>query len=190
MLRDSALAASGLLVEKLGGPSVRPWQPEGLWSEAGQGGDYQPDAGEGAHRRSLYTFRKRTVPVPDMSIFDAGTREACLPRRMATNTPLQALAILNDPVFVECARSLALRSTREAVSRETRVVRAFRLACTREPAHEELAALLALLEREVPRFQREPELAREVCGTADAELAALSLACSTILASDGAMVIR
>ena len=190
MLRDSALAASGLLVEKLGGPSVRPWQPEGLWSEAGQGGDYQPDAGEGAHRRSLYTFRKRTVPVPDMSIFDAGTREACLPRRTATNTPLQSLAILNDPVFVECARALALRATSEAVSRETRVVRAFRLACTREPAHEELAALLALLEREVPRFQREPELAREVCGTADAELAALSLACSTILASDGATVIR
>ena len=190
MLRDSALAASGLLVEKLGGPSVRPWQPEGLWSEAGQGGHYQPDSGDDAHRRSLYTFRKRTVPVPDMSVFDAGTREACMPRRGATNTPLQALAILNDPVFVECARALAERAAREAEGRRARVERAFELLCTRKPTDEESEALLALIESESGRFSADVDAARALVGSSDAELAALALACSTILASDGAMVIR
>ncbi len=190
MLRDSALAASGLLVEQLGGPSVQPWQPEGLWSEAGQGGHYQPDAGGGAHRRSLYTFRKRTVPVPDMSVFDAGTREACLPRRMTPNTPLQALVILNDPVFVECATALAERATREAAGPAARVERAFELLCTRRPTREESEALLALVEGETSRFSTELDAARKLVGVPDAELAALALACSTILASDGAMVIR
>jgi len=190
MLRDSALAASGLLVEQLGGPSVRPWQPEGLWSDAGQGGHYQPDSGADAHRRSLYTFRKRTVPVPDMSVFDAGTREACMPRRGATNTPLQALAILNDPVFVECARALAERAAREAGTRATRVERAFELACTRAPTAEETSALLELMASEATRFGGDLEGARTLVGVPDAELAALALACTTILASDGGMVIR
>ena len=190
MLRDSALAASGLLVERFGGPSVRPWQPEGLWSDAGQGGHYQPDSGENAHRRSLYTFRKRTVPVPDMSVFDAGTREACMPRRGTTNTPLQALAILNDPIFVECATALASRTTREREGTEARVRRAFELVCTRAPSREEALALMALVKSESARFRADLESARRLVGTADAELAALALACGTILASDGAMVIR
>ncbi|MBM3989373.1 MAG: DUF1553 domain-containing protein [Planctomycetes bacterium] len=190
MLRDSALAASGLLVEKLGGPSVRPWQPEGLWSDAGQVGHYQPDSGANAHRRSLYTFRKRTVPVPNMSVFDAGTREACLPRRGATNTPLQALALLNDPVFVECARALAERATRDAPTRSARVERAFALACTRAPTSDEQDALLDLIATEVERFNGDLERARKLVGVPDAELAALALACSTIFASDGALVVR
>ncbi|HEX2750846.1 MAG TPA: DUF1553 domain-containing protein, partial [Verrucomicrobiales bacterium] len=106
-IRDQALMAAGLLVEKVGGPSVKPWQPAGIWSEAGaSGGDYQPDTGEGLHRRSLYTFRKRTAPPPAMLTLDAGSREICQPRRLTTNTPLQPLIFLNDQSFFECARSL------------------------------------------------------------------------------------
>jgi hypothetical protein len=190
MLRDSALLAAGILVERVGGPSVRPWQPEGLWGDAGQGGGYSPDVGEGAHRRSLYTFRKRTVPVPDMSTFDAGSREVCQPRRGATNTPLQALVLWNDPVFVECARQLALRAASEADGRTARLQRAFELVATRLPDAEEMQALQTLVEIESTRFAGDLESARSVCGEADAELAAHVLACSTLLASDAAMVTR
>ena len=190
MLRDSALLAAGVLVEQVGGPSVRPWQPEGLWSDAGQGGGYSADSGPNAHRRSLYTFRKRTVPVPNMSTFDAGAREQCQPRRGSTNTPLQALVLWNDPVFVECARALALRVARESVDRTKRLERSFELVGTREPDAAELEALLSLVESESVRFSADLQGARDVCGESDAELAALVLACSTLLASDAAVVIR
>ena len=176
-LRDSALLASGLLVEKVGGPSVKPWQQPGLVGETGASGGYDADTGEGAHRRSLYTYRKRTVPPPTMLTFDAGSREACQPRRGATNTPLQALALLNDPIFTECARALAERAMREApADGYARLVRAFRLACARAPREGELAPLRALVE------------SRRAAG-AD-ETAALSLACSTILASDASLMSR
>jgi hypothetical protein len=177
MLRDSALLASGLLVEKVGGPSVKPWQQPNLVAESGANGGYSPGSGDDLHRRSLYTFRKRTVPPPTMLTFDGGSREACQPRRFATNTPLQALAILNDPVFTECARALAERATREAPDRDARIVRAFRLACSRAPRAAELDAL------------RELVAARVTSGEQD-ELAALTLACSTILASDAAVMSR
>ncbi|MFM7133225.1 MAG: DUF1553 domain-containing protein, partial [Planctomycetota bacterium] len=176
-LRDSALFASGLLVEKLGGPSVKPWQQPGLVSDAGGPGGYTPDTGDAAHRRSLYTYRKRTVPPPTMLVFDAGSREACMPRRGSTTTPLQALAILNDPVFTECARALAERATREAPDRDARIALAFRLAASRAPRAAELDAL------------RELVASRVASGEQD-ELAALSLACSTILASDAAIMSR
>ena len=190
VLRDQALAASGLLVEKLGGPSVRPFQPAGLWEDAGQGGGYGVDQGEGAHRRSLYTFRKRTVPVPNLQAFDAGAREACMPRRSATNTPLQSLVVLNDPVFVECAVALARRATAEAADRDKRIVRAFRLACTRMPTTGELDALRELLATQAARYAAAPADAKAACGIEDPELAALAAACTAILASDAAMVVR
>jgi hypothetical protein len=177
MLRDSALLASGLLVERVGGPSVKPWQQPNLVAESGANGGYSAGSGDDLHRRSLYTFRKRTVPPPTMLTFDGGSREACQPRRFATNTPLQALAILNDPVFTECARALAERATREAPDRDARIVRAFRLACSRAPRAAELDAL------------RELVAARVTSGEQD-ELAALTLACSTILASDAAVMSR
>ena len=114
VIRDAALAASGLLVEKLGGPSVRPYQPPGLWREIGyesrgrfSAGIFEQDRGEALYRRSLYTFWKRTVPPPNMLVFDAPNRETCVVERSRSNTPLQALVLMNDPQFVEAARVLA-----------------------------------------------------------------------------------
>ena len=180
-LRDAALLAAGLLVEKVGGPSVKPWQQPGLVSDAGGPGGYTPDTGDAAHRRSLYTYRKRTVPPPTMLAFDAGSRESCMPRRSATNTPLQALAIMNDPVFTECAQALADRVIGEIgaseAARDARIARAFRLACAREPSAAELDALRTLV------------AARIASGEQD-ERAALALAATTILASDGMVMSR
>ena len=112
MIRDGALAASGLLVDTIGGPPVKPYQPPGLWEEK-SGLTYQRDVGPGSHRRSLYTFWKRTSPPPAMLTFDATTREVCAVKRQTTATPLQALVLLNDPQFVEAARALAQRAMNE-----------------------------------------------------------------------------
>ena len=106
-IRDNALAISGLLSARIGGPSVKPYQPEGLWEQSGTASHYAQDKGEGLYRRSLYTFWKRIVPPPSMLIFDAPTREVCTARRETTTTPLQALVLLNDPQFIEAARVLA-----------------------------------------------------------------------------------
>ncbi len=118
MVRDSALAASGLLVPKIGGPSVKPYQPDGVWEAVAMIGsntrDYVRDRGESLYRRSLYTFWKRSAPPASMDVFNAPSREVCTVRRERTNTPLQALVTLNDPQFVEAARFLAQRCSRKA----------------------------------------------------------------------------
>ena len=108
-IRDSALAASGLLNRTIGGPSVKPYQPAGLWEQSGTGKTYKQDTGLKLYRRSLYTFWRRTAPPPSMTAFDAVTREVCVARREATVTPLQSLLLLNDPQFVEASRALAER---------------------------------------------------------------------------------
>ena len=113
-IRDNALASAGLLVAKVGGPSVKPYQPPGLWKES-SGQTYTPDTGDGLYRRSLYTFIKRTVPPPSMLSFNATSREVCLVRRESTVTPLQALVLLNDPQYVEAARYLAASLLPQAV---------------------------------------------------------------------------
>ena len=190
MLRDQALFASGLLHEALGGPSVKPWQPDGLWGDAGQSGNYVASQGTDAHRRSLYTYRKRTVTVPDLAAFDAGSRETCQSRRSSTNTPLQALVIANDPVFFECALGLAARATRDDSDVATRLITAFRCVCTRNPTGNELAALTTLYDTAVARYAAVPKDAAAVCGSESPELAALTLACSAILGTDAAMVMR
>ncbi|HTN01161.1 MAG TPA: DUF1553 domain-containing protein, partial [Planctomycetaceae bacterium] len=122
MVRDYALAASGLLVQKLGGPSVRPYQPDGVWEAVAMLGsntrDYRRDTGEGLYRRSLYTFVKRAAPPASMDIFNATAREVCTVRRERTNTPLQALVTLNDPQFVEAARILAQKTLKEGGATE------------------------------------------------------------------------
>ncbi len=115
MLRDQALFASGLLVEHVGGPSVKPPQPAGLWEAVGYSGSntvhFKADAGvEKVHRRSFYTFWKRTAAPPQMTTFDAPSREACTVRRERTNTPLQALLLMNEPQLVEASRALAQRA--------------------------------------------------------------------------------
>jgi len=111
MVRDYALASSGLMVEKIGGPSVRPYQPDGVWEAVAMIGsntrDYKADKGDSLYRRSIYTFWKRAAPPASMDIFNAPAREVCTVRRERTNTPLQALVTMNDPQFVEAARHLA-----------------------------------------------------------------------------------
>ncbi len=145
-LRDNALAVSGLLVNKIGGPSVRPYQPDNLWEELAGGasqGPYEQSTGDDLYRRSLYMNRKRTVPPPMLTTFDAPSRETCWVRRTRTNTPLQALALLNDVTYVEAARALATRMLHEAgPDASARVRHGFRLATGRTPSAREAELLL------------------------------------------------
>ncbi len=149
----AALAAAGLLVEKIGGPSVKPYQPAGLWKELG-GEDYKQDTGEGLYRRSLYTFWKRTAPPPSMLNFDAAGREACTVRENRTNTPLQALDLMNDVAYVEASRVLAERMMREGgPAPEGRIAYGFRLATARRPRANETAILSGSFHHYLDRFQ-------------------------------------
>ena len=164
-LRDNALLVSGLLVEKIGGPSIKPYQPSGLWRElaggAGQG-PYKMDAGEKIYRRSLYIYRKRTVPPPSMTTFDGGSREICQVSRPRTNTPLQALALLNDPTYLEAARVLAERAlTLENKNVDERIAFMFRRATSRSPKDEELILLKRSLENKLRYFEARQKAARE-----------------------------
>lgn len=137
-IRDEALAASGLLVAKVGGPSVKPYQPPGLWEDASSSG-YAQDTGEGLYRRSIYTFIKRTVPPPSILTFDGITREVCTARRERTATPLQALVLLNDPQYVEAARLLAEQVMGQ--DEDSRVSTLFRRLMGRAPSPDETAVL-------------------------------------------------
>ena len=153
MIRDGALAASGTLVETMGGPPVKPFQPPGLWEEK-SGLTYQRDAGAGSHRRSLYSFWKRTSPPPAMLTFDATTREVCAVKRQTTATPLQALVLLNDPQFVEAARALAQRAMKEAGSTLTdQIVFIVRSLTGRRPSPRELAILETLYHEQFDEFR-------------------------------------
>jgi hypothetical protein len=165
MLRDQALFAAGLLVEKVGGPSVKPPQPAGLWEAVAYTGSntarFTADAGaEKVHRRSFYTFWKRTAAPPQMTTFDAPSRESCTMRRERTNTPLQALLLMNDPQLVEASRALAQRALREAgasASIEDRLTYLFRLAAGRCPDARELAELRAALEDFRAHYRSKPD---------------------------------
>ncbi len=167
MIRDQALFASGLLVEKLGGPSVKPYQPPGLWTEL-TGSDYKPDTGLNLYRRSLYTFWKRTVTPPTMSAFDASPRETCVVRETRTNTPLQALALMNDVTFVEASRVLAERvMSAEEMGSETatpsaRIARAFQLVTGRIPEADELRVLTAAFESHRQNYASRAEDAKKL----------------------------
>ena len=200
MVRDQALLASGMLVERVGGESVQ----------------------ESAHRRSLYTYRKRTAPPDNMLIFDAGSREVCQPKRLNTNTPLQALVLLNNPGFVEAAMSLAVKVSKASSDPSVQIAAAFRHVCTREPRPSEIAALnelYALQKANPPQFAPPPPPSSKPAKAdskvdpkakktatkktvppppapiipkipAEPSLAALTLVCSTILASDAAVTSR
>ena len=145
MIRDQALAVSGLLVERIGGPSVKPYQPQGLWRELFGGSDYKEDEGEGLYRRSLYSFWKRTVPPPFMINFDAPMRETCVVRESRTNTPLQALNLMNDVTFLEAARKLAERMVTEGGTE--RIAYGFRQVTGRAPREQERQVLARLLDQ-------------------------------------------
>ena len=145
LIRDIVMASSGLLVEKIGGPSVKPYQPEGLWEGATSGRGilsvYKQDHGESLYRRGLYTFIKRTVPPPTMGIFDASNRDQCEVKRLRTNTPLQALMMMNDPMVLEASRVLSERLMLEDTDVRSKIVKAFRLIVCRKPAEKELQLL-------------------------------------------------
>jgi hypothetical protein len=153
MLRDNALAASGLLVRTVGGPSVKPYQPEGVWEDTA-GAKYEADKGAGLYRRSLYTFWKRTAPHPSMVTFDAAERNNCTVRRQVTSTPLQALVLLNDPQFVEAARKLGERAMKEGGSRtEEQLEFVFRTLTGRHPTGKERAVVHRLYQEQFSLFQ-------------------------------------
>ncbi|WP_234364129.1 PSD1 and planctomycete cytochrome C domain-containing protein [Lunatibacter salilacus] len=145
-IRDMLLASSGLLVKELGGPSVKPYQPPGLWEGATAGGstlsEYHQDHGDALYRRGLYTFVKRTVPSPSMLIFDASNRDQCEVERGNTNTPLQALVMMNDPTVLEAARVLASRLWLEESEVSEKITKAFKLILCRTPKEKEIALLL------------------------------------------------
>ena len=146
MIRDQALFVSGLLVEKLGGPSVKPYQPGGLWEAVGytdsNTANFKQDDGAKLYRRSMYTFWKRTSPPPSMGTFDAPSRETCTVRRPRTNTPFQALVLMNDKQFVEAARHFAERILAEGGdSPDSRLEWAFRTLTARTPSERELSVL-------------------------------------------------
>ena len=205
MIRDQALAASGLLVPTVGGPSVHPYQPAGLWQEK-SGRTYPQGSGEALHRRSMYTFWKRTSPPPSMMIFDAAKREVCVARRDPTSTPLQALVLLNDVQFVEAARVLAERvivehpENADAPGHSTaRIAAAFRRLTGREPRPDEAAMLDELRAEERAAFDADPEAAGLVASTGDAptrpgldaaEVATMTIVCSTIMNTDASVTRR
>lgn len=201
MLRDQALAVSGLLVPRIGGPSVKPYQPPGLWEEVSYNAEesYVPDEGEGLWRRSLYTYIKRQAPPPWLLTFDGPTREKCTLHRPDTNTPLQALVLLNDDTYVEAARVLAARILNAAEAPETRLRLLWRTILIRDAEPDELVLLSGLLERQRKRFQSDSGAAHRLLSVGIApvepelppeELAAWSIVAQTILNLDEAITKR
>lgn len=197
LVRDQALAAGGLLVPTLGGPSVRPYMPEGVWDETSRYGDlrgYQADTGDGLYRRTLYTIWKRTGAPPTLLLFDAPTREVCTPKRSRTNTPLQALALLNETTYVEAARALAQRMIREGgATAADRLAVGYRLATARRPDAATLQLLVQGYERRLTTFRAAPDSARAYISHGasrpdpaldPAELAAYTVSASILLNLD------
>ncbi|MDF2375748.1 MAG: DUF1553 domain-containing protein [Verrucomicrobiales bacterium] len=170
MIRDNALALSGQLVKTAGGPGVKPYQPPGLWAEVGLGGNpkFVQDKGDRLYRRSLYTYWKRSSPPPAMMIFDAPTRETCVMQRPVTNTPLQALAAMNDIQMMEASRHLAERILKEGGSNPVaRAGWAFELATARQPESGELATLLDVYEHGLAKFAAETEKGHDLLSAGD-----------------------
>ncbi len=173
VIRDSALAVSGLLVNKIGGKSVKPYQPAGLWKPVGFGGSntsvFKQDDGPKLYRRSMYTFWKRTSPPPSMSTFDAPDRETCQVRRARTNTPLQALVLMNDVQFIEAARKFAERVMIEGgQDTAARLNFAFRSITSRTPKPAETEALVRLLEECRAEFKNNSPAATKLLSSGEA----------------------
>jgi hypothetical protein len=162
-IRDQALAVGGLLTEKLGGPSVMPPQPDGLWQVVYSGDKWETSKGGDSHRRGLYTFWRRSMPHPAMTTFDAPTREYCVLKRDRSDTPLQALVLLNDPEYIEAAQALARRVLREASPTDRdRAAYAFRLCLGRAPNEAEIKRLLNVVVRERGVFTNDLTAARSL----------------------------
>ncbi len=203
IIRDQALAASGLLNAKIGGPSVLPYQTPGLWEEMAIGAAdgnvsaqrYVQSHGADLYRRSMYTFWKRTVPPASLYTFDAPDRETCTVRRLRTNTPLQALVLMNDPTYIEAARKLAERMMTDGGEPATheRITRAFRLAMARKPETRELQVLGKLYDKQLAAYRADGATALNLLKIGEsprnekldvAELAAWTVVASAILNLD------
>ncbi len=196
MIRDNVLTASGLLNKKIGGKSVKPYQPAGLWEI--NSASYQQDTSDAVYRRSLYILIKRSVPNPTMATFDAGSRSYCVARRQKTNTPLQALVTLNDPTFLEASKALGEQMCKTRDARKA-VVEVYRKLTGLQPAQAEIELLLRLRSNQQEKFRQHPEKAR---GWLDAglyktdprldtaELAAYAVVANTILNSDATLTKR
>jgi hypothetical protein len=167
VVRDSALSMSGLLSEQFGGKSVKPYQPDGIWEAVAFVGSttqyYKRDAGEALYRRSLYTFWKRTAPPPSLMAFDAPSRETCVARRARTNTPLQALVLMNDEQYVEASRNLAARMIKEGGDNPaSQLTLGFRVCTARVPSEHELSILGKVHAEQLAHYQANPAEAEKL----------------------------
>ena len=196
MVRDIALTASGLLARKVGGPSVFPPQPDGIWQNPYSSDQWIASTGENRYRRGLYTFIRRTSPYPTFTTFDATSREACTVRRVRTNTPLQALTTLNDDAFFEAARALARRMiagppvAEGADAVRVRATYGFRIVTSRLPKPQEIDRVVTAYRRHLDQFRAHPERAAQaiggyaVSGVDAAEQAAWTLVANALLNLD------
>jgi Protein of unknown function (DUF1553)/Protein of unknown function (DUF1549)/Planctomycete cytochrome C len=191
-VRDQALALSGLLSTKIGGPSVYPPQPDGLWRAAFNGQrSWETSKGEDRYRRGLYTFWRRTVPYPSMATFDAPSRENTTLRRVPTNTPLQAFVTLNDPAYVEMAQALGRRIVKDGGSDVASRVRFGLELCLAKPAtQDQITSLVQLYQQELENYTKDAEAAKKLAGAADnsAEMAAWTLVANVLLNLDGVLM--
>lgn len=199
VLRDQALFVAGLLTDHPGGPSVKPPQPDGLWKAVGYSGSntvsFKPDNGDKVHRRSVFTFWKRTSPPPQMSTFDAPSRESCTARRERTNTPLQALLLMNETQYVASAQKLAMRvqnaaeiqSQPEAERLAARIDWLYETVLSRPPSKAEQAEVQSLLSDLIAYYSDQPDLTAKVSKNADATEAAWTILASTVLNLDEAV---
>ena len=193
MIRDQALAVSGLLHQQIGGPSVKPYQPEGLWADFASDSNYALAVGNNLYRRSLYTYWKRTVPPPMMINFDAAGREACDEAVRRTNTPLQALNLMNDVTFVEAARVFAQELIEVFTNDEAIVENAYERLLSRLPVNKEMDLLLAAKNRYLARYANDIEEAKALIHLGEYPapkhippdiLASWTMVCSTLMNLD------
>jgi len=197
MIRDNALVASGLLVDKIGGPSVKTYQPEGLWGKTHFSRllvEYQPDSGDKLYRRSLYTFIRRTAPPPTMTTLDASDRSMCIVRRQVTDTPLQSLLLLNETQMIECARLIAERAIKKGgETTEEQLDYAFRLLTSRQLNSKELPILQELYQEEYKKYSKNPAGAKELLSVGEyprdtnlelLQVAALTVVCNVMMNYD------
>jgi hypothetical protein len=196
-IRDNALYVSGLLVEKMGGRSVRPYQPPGIWEAVGYTtsttAKFTQDHGEALYRRSLYTFWKRTAPPPYLTTFDAPSREKYCVRRERTDTPLQSLITMNDPAYVEAARHLSGRMIQYNKASDDRLDFGFRLVTARHPSSSEKAVLKEALQQYLTKYKKDVEAAKKLIAVGESpvdevmnptELAAYTMVASLLLNLD------
>ena len=194
VLRDQALFVAELLTDHTGGPSVKPPQPDGLWNAVGYSGSntvrFTPDSGDKIYRRSIYTFWKRTSPPPQMSTFDAPSRESCTARRERTNTPLQALLLMNETQYVESANRLAMRALTEpdnltdSETQAKRIAWLYETVTSRLPSQVEQDEIVSLLTDLTSYYAEQPALAGKLSKTSDPTEAAWIILASTLLNLD------